>query len=73
MLEKDISLFGYPIESVFAEKLHALVSHGKANSRMKDYHDMLVMVRDKAVEKSELKKSHSDNVWSTRSEVYKSY
>ncbi len=57
MFEKDISLLVYPIESVFAEKLHALVSHGRANSRMKDYHDMLVMVRDKAVEKSELKKA----------------
>jgi predicted nucleotidyltransferase component of viral defense system len=57
MFEEDISLLVYPLESVFAEKLHALVSHGKANSRMKDYHDMLVMVRDKAVEKKALKKA----------------
>ncbi len=55
MFEEDISLLVYPLESVFAEKLHALVSHGKANSRMKDYHDMFVMVRDAAIEQSELK------------------
>lgn len=30
MFEENISLLAYPIESVFAEKLHALVSHGKA-------------------------------------------
>lgn len=57
IFEEDISLLVYPLESVFAEKLHALISHGKANSRMKDYHDMFVMIRDDAVEKSELKKA----------------
>lgn len=57
MFEEDISLLVYPLESVFAEKLHALVSHGRANSRMKDYHDMFVMIRDRAIEKSELKKA----------------
>lgn len=57
IFEKNISLLAYPLESVFAEKLHALVSHGKANSRMKDYHDMFIMVRDRAIENSEIKKA----------------
>ncbi|MDY0040542.1 MAG: nucleotidyl transferase AbiEii/AbiGii toxin family protein [Desulforhabdus sp.] len=57
MFEDDISLLVYPIESVFAEKLHALVSHGKANSRMKDYHDMFVMVRDNAIKSPELRRA----------------
>jgi len=57
MFEDGISLLVYPLESVFSEKLHALVSHGKANSRMKDYHDMFIMVRDQTLKKAELKKA----------------
>jgi len=57
IFEEGISLLVYPLESVFSEKLHAIVSHGKANSRMKDYHDIFIMVRDKAVKKTELKKA----------------
>lgn len=57
MFEDGISLFVYPLEFVFSEKLHALVTHGQANSRMKDYYDMFIMVRDDAIGKEALKKA----------------
>ena len=34
----------YPIETIIAEKLHALVSHGDQNSRSKDVHDLAVFL-----------------------------
>jgi hypothetical protein len=36
----------YSKEAVIAEKLHAIVTHGMANSRMKDYYDLLVMTHE---------------------------
>ena len=41
---EDISWSVYPVETIIAEKLHALVSHGDANSRSKDVHDLLVFL-----------------------------
>jgi predicted nucleotidyltransferase component of viral defense system len=40
------SLRIYPRETVFAEKLEAIVVLGMANSRMKDYFDLLNLVRE---------------------------
>jgi predicted nucleotidyltransferase component of viral defense system len=34
-----------PFEFAIAEKLHAIVKHGAANTRMKDYRDLLVLSR----------------------------
>lgn len=45
IFEDEITLLTYPLETVFAEKLQTLVSRGAANSRMKDYHDLLVLSR----------------------------
>lgn len=39
----------YPRESVFAEKLEAIAILGIANSRMKDYFDLLVLAREGAI------------------------
>ncbi|MFO0805494.1 MAG: nucleotidyl transferase AbiEii/AbiGii toxin family protein [Gemmataceae bacterium] len=36
---------GYPKETVVAEKVEAMVKLGLANSRMKDFYDLLVMAR----------------------------
>lgn len=36
----NVSLTAYPIETVVAEKLEAMVSLGMANSRMKDFYDL---------------------------------
>ena len=38
-------LRAYPQETVIAEKLHAMVTLGLANSRMKDYYDVWMLVR----------------------------
>lgn len=36
---------GYARETVVAEKFHAMVEHGAANSRMKDYYDLWALTR----------------------------
>lgn len=42
----EISLYVYPPETILAEKLETIISKGVINSRMKDYHDLLVMIRE---------------------------
>lgn len=42
----EISLYVYPPETIFSEKLETIISKGIINSRMKDYHDLLVMIRE---------------------------
>ena len=39
----------YPRETVFAEKLEAIATLGIANSRMKDYFDLLALLREQAI------------------------
>ena len=39
----------YPRETVIAEKFETIVKRGLANSRMKDYYDLLMLCRDSAV------------------------
>jgi hypothetical protein len=46
LFESQISLLVYPPESIFAEKLETVISKGSINSRMKDYHDLLLLTRD---------------------------
>ncbi len=41
---EEISWSVYPIETICAEKLHALISHGDENSRSKDVHDLAVFL-----------------------------
>lgn len=41
---EDISWSVYPLETIIAEKLHALVAHGNINSRSKDIHDLSVFL-----------------------------
>lgn len=41
---EEISWSVYPIETICAEKLHALVSHGNTNSRSKDIYDLSVFL-----------------------------
>jgi predicted nucleotidyltransferase component of viral defense system len=40
----DINWSVYPIETICAEKLHALISHGDQNSRSKDVHDLAIFL-----------------------------
>lgn len=58
----SISLKVYPVETIFAEKLETIISRGAANSRMKDYHDLLLLCReDGLLDKARLK----DNIIQT--------
>jgi len=43
-------LRAYPRETVFAEKMHAIVLFGTRNSRMKDYFDLYALAREDAVD-----------------------
>lgn len=38
--QEHISWFVYPVETIIAEKLHALIAHGDINSRSKDIYDL---------------------------------
>lgn len=40
----EISWSVYPIETICAEKIHALISHGDENSRSKDVHDLAIFL-----------------------------
>ena len=44
IFEDAISLLVYPPETIFAEKLQTAVARGASNSRMKDYHDMIMIL-----------------------------
>lgn len=46
LFEDCISLKVYPVEAIFAEKLETIIFRGAANSRMKDYHDLLLLCRE---------------------------
>jgi predicted nucleotidyltransferase component of viral defense system len=50
--EESISLLVYPIETIFAEKLETILSKGSRNSRMKDFHDLLLLLHDKSLQSS---------------------
>jgi predicted nucleotidyltransferase component of viral defense system len=50
LFEKDIELWAYPVEFIFAEKLQTAVARSDQNSRMKDYHDLLCLMWNDAVD-----------------------
>lgn len=47
LFESAISLLVYPVETIFSEKLETIISKGLGNSRMKDYHDLILLLRKK--------------------------
>ena len=56
--ENKVSIKAYPPEFIFAEKLVAVISKGKINSRMRDFHDLTLMSRDvKLLKTTQLKKT----------------
>lgn len=50
LFEESIELWAYPVEWIFAEKLETAIARGNQNSRMKDYHDLVCLIRNGAVE-----------------------
>lgn len=51
------TLRAYPKATVVAEKLHALCLLGMANSRMKDYFDLWVLLHDASLDDAELQRA----------------
>jgi predicted nucleotidyltransferase component of viral defense system len=47
--ESAISLLVYPVETIFSEKLETILSKGASNSRMKDYHDLILLIRNEGM------------------------
>ena len=47
IFEELMSLQVYPVETIFSEKLESIISRKGVNSRMKDFHDILLMCREK--------------------------
>ena len=50
-------LRAYPPETVIAEKFHAMVVLGRANSRMKDYYDVWMLMNTFAIEPTRLQRA----------------
>lgn len=45
-IEKQIEVLAYPKETIQAEKLETILSHGKVNTRMKVYYDFHLLLSD---------------------------
>jgi predicted nucleotidyltransferase component of viral defense system len=54
LFEESVSLLVYPAESIYAEKLETVASKGSINSRMKDFHDLILMGREPGLLDKEL-------------------
>jgi len=50
-------LRAYPPETVIAEKFHAMVALGRANSRMKDYYDVWMLISTVEIEPERLQRA----------------
>lgn len=49
LFEEAVSIPVYPVETIFAEKLETIISKGVGNSRMKDYHDLILLIQAKGM------------------------
>jgi len=66
MFEGEITLQTYPIETIFAEKFETSVTKGALNSRMKDYHDLVILTRSGELQAETLKSTIAET-FKTRS------
>ncbi len=57
LFESRISLYCYPKEFIFAEKLETIVFRGGVNTRMKDFHDIYSLIRLSFLDSSLIKKA----------------
>ncbi len=55
--DEPIDLLGYPAEAVIAEKVETMISRGDANTRERDYADVLMLSRIHPVEARELRRA----------------
>ena len=65
----EITLLSYPVETILAEKLETVVSKGATNSRMKDYHDVWLMLREPGLIAPATAKASIDATFRYRSTV----
>ena len=49
IFEGNVSLKVYPLETIFTDKLESIITRGSVNSRMKDYHDLVLLCRENDV------------------------
>jgi predicted nucleotidyltransferase component of viral defense system len=70
IFEEAISLLVYPPETIFAEKLEAIIYRGEVNSRMKDYHDILLLIRDRKLIKSSKLRTEIDKTFKNRKIIF---
>ena len=54
------------METIFAEKLETVISKGATNSRMKDYHDLLLICRENGLLKYPKLKEDIKNTFKNR-------
>ena len=53
----DVELYAYSLETLIAEKFHAMVDRDESNSRMKDFFDVYELLRNHEIDKELLKES----------------
>ncbi|HAT7071643.1 TPA: nucleotidyl transferase AbiEii/AbiGii toxin family protein [Legionella pneumophila] len=70
LFSDSISLEVYPVETIFAEKLETIISRGAANSRMKDYHDLLLICREDGLLDRTCLKYNIDKTFHNRGTVF---
>lgn len=71
LFEDRISLQVYPPEFIFSEKLEAAVFRGLLNSRMKDYHDLYLLIESKLLKSNKLSKAIKDTFKKRETELKK--
>lgn len=59
--QQHISIIAYSLESVIAEKFHAMIEHGELNSRYKDFYDIFIILKNNNIDSLSL----SDAIIST--------
>ena len=57
LADEPIDLLGYPVEAVIAEKVETMISRGDANTRERDYADVLALSRIHPVEGRRLRRA----------------
>jgi len=66
-------LLTYPFESVIAEKFQAIIYHGEANSRMKDFYDILFLAKHNEFSMNKLKSALVATFTKRKTDIDKRY
>jgi predicted nucleotidyltransferase component of viral defense system len=69
LFERDIDLWAYPVEAIFAEKLETSIIRGSQNSRMKDYHDLICLIRNDALKVDILRSTLAKTFTNRRTQI----